>query len=372
MFRFLRRLRREFDWEEYVREHFTVKNTPSDELRICCFVCGEQEYKLYVNPRKATFICFKCDFSGKRFDLFDFVAKAEGISRYKAIEKLGRLYARLTPNDEDFSKELKYEFEDAEGDEPQPTNLYEALHSVDVLPHMPDGLERLESRTDETARFWDYLTGRGVTPQEIVAMSTYYSPATHLPVYDANKKYKGDLGNRVVYPIYGGNHELVSWQGRSIDPKCPKSDRYMTAPNSGLSKTLWPFVKPFGKHAVLVEGIYDCLAVRRVPKVSAYATFSKKVSRDQMLRLKFWGVEEITLFWDRRDALKEMKSAVEELHMNFKKVYVLWQRGWDKEQDAGNMLADSQGADKLKAALDDRVDTYDALEFAKWELSFDC
>jgi hypothetical protein len=89
-----------------------------------------------------------------------------------------------------------------------------------------------------------------------------------------------------------------------------------------------------------------------------------------MLLLKAWGIEEVTLFWDKRDAKKEMLQAIPELQMQFKKVYVCRMDDWPKEQDPGNLLADSEGSAKLMLTLNNKVDTYDALEFASWTLAF--
>lgn len=358
----LRKIPREFDWDSYVKEHHTVKYTPTDELRLCCFVCGDDKFKLYVNPAKRTFHCFKCSFSMKNHDVFDFVALTEGITRYQATAQLVREYARTTPDDVEWEEQVNrmVDGEDA------PERLITGIRSIE----MPAGLKQLTECTDESELWWQYLIDRGITPAEIKSMGMYYTPDRDFPVYDCNGKIRGDLAKRIVIPIYGGDHQLVSWQGRSVDPACPKAERYLSAPESDLAKTLWPYVKPYGKHVALVEGVFDCLAVRRIPQVSAYATFSKKVSLDQILRLRAWGVEEITLFWDKRDALPEMVRAVPELHMNFQKTYVSNMTGWPANLDAGNMLADPAGADKLKRALEDRVDTYDTLEYARWRLSF--
>lgn len=358
----VRRVKREFDWDSYVKEHYTVKYTPSDELRICCFVCGEDKFKLYVNPVKKTFCCFKCDFSMKNYDVIDFVAKTENLTRFQALQQLVREYARVTPPDEEWETQVKTGVSTEEVAQPRVP--------IKTLSGLPKGLVPLTETAEDSDLWWNYLIDRGLTHREISAMNIHYTPEKSLPVLDAAGKKRGDAAKRVIIPVYGGNHQLVSWQGRSIDPKCPKSDRYLTAPESDLSKTLWPYVKPFDKHAVLVEGIFDALAVRRVPNVSVYATFSKKISMEQILLLKSWGIEEITLFWDKRDAKPDMIRAVKELHMHFRRVYVLNMRNWPQEKDAGNMLADPQGAVTLKETLEDRVDTYDTLEFTKWQLVF--
>jgi DNA primase len=359
----LRKVKEEFDWDGYVREHHTVKWTPNNELRICCLVCGDDKYKLYVNPVKRLFNCFKCNFKSGNYDVFDFVSATEGITRFQAMGKLIREYAAVTPEDGELEKQLMAGFAEEEVE-----SLQDRFDSIKTLDSLPKDLVPLTGCNEESEPFWNYLVGRGLTPKEIVAIQAHYSPKSFHPVFDSNGKLRGNLTNRVVVPVYGGQNKLVSWQGRSIDSD--DDMKYLTAPESELSKTLWPFVKPHDKHAVLVEGVYDCLAVRRIPGVSAYATFTKKISIDQMLRLRMWGIEEVTLFWDKKDAKREMERAIPELLMHFKKVYVLRLKDWPTNTDAGNMLADSAGTDKLKAALQDRVDIYDALEFAKWKIEF--
>lgn len=353
------RVKTEFQWAIYVQEHHAVKPTPSAELRINCPSCHDDKYKLYVNPDKGVFHCFKCTFSSKHNDVFDFVALTEGITRYQAIHQLVREYSRVTPDDEDVPGMLQ-----ATSEEVAPKV------SIKTLSGMPAGLKKLTERTEEGADFWDYLISRGITPAEIRALGTMYTPEFTLPVIDSKGKRRGDLADRVVFPVYGGKHELVSWQSRTIDPNYARGDKYMAAPESEMAKTVWPYVPPYGKHVVIVEGIFDCLAVRRIPEVSAYATFSKKISLEQMQCLQRWGVEEVTLFWDKKDAKREMIDAIPDLLMMFKRVYVCNMTDWPANVDAGNMLADPQGTDKLKKALADRVDTYDTLEFTTWKLKF--
>lgn len=356
------RIQDEFEWEEYLRDHFQVKNTPSDELRVCCFVCGESGFKLYVNPVKKKFNCFKCSFSSGKFDTFDFVSKAENIPRHKAVKRLLQEYSRTTPDDPLFVfKQITEEQQEAETKAP-------TITPIKIIAGLPPGSQLLSSRTEVSAPFWDYLINRGLTENEIRAVRFHFIPEASCVVYDSKNKRRGDVGRRVLVPIYGGHNELVSWQCRVIEPDYPGHDKYLTAPESELAKTLWPYVPPYGTHAVLVEGVLDALSVRRIPEVSAYATFTKKISIEQILRLKSWGVEEVTVFWDRRDARKEIIRAVPELHMHFRKVYVSNMTGWPANKDAGNMLAEPDGADKLKLALEDRVDTYDPLEYSRWQL----
>jgi DNA primase len=357
------RVQSEFDWDDYVRGNFDVKNTSGDELRLCCFACGDTKFKLYVNPVKQKFNCFKCEFSSRKYDTFDFVSKAENIPRSKAISRLVREYAQTTPDDPMFfiRQQEEQELLASQASVPSP---------IKSISRLPKDAIPLTERTEESAKFWDYLISRGITEREIKAVRFHYIPKASSVLFDSKRKRRGDIGNRLLIPIYGGDNELVSWQARVIDPNYPGHDKYLAAPDSELAKTLWPYVRPAGKRAVLVEGILDSLSCRRVPELASYATFSKKISLEQMLRLKAWGVEEIVVFWDKKDAKNEILKAIPDLQMYFKRVYVSRMTNWPSEKDPGNMLAELHGADKIKEALEDLVDTYDSLEFCKWQLTW--
>lgn len=355
-----RRIRELFDWESYVHEHHQVKTTASSEMRIDCINCIDRKKKLYINPDKGVFYCHKCNFNSKNYDVFDFVSKTEGITRFQAMTKVIREYSETTPDEDELEDQLQGS---------RSTDRSSAVTPIKTLDRMPEGLYKLEDITPKNAKFWKYLVDRGLTKEEILSVGFNYTPLASLPVYGSNGKYRGDLADRVVVPIYGGNNSLVSWQGRSIRPG--ERMKYLSAPETEMAKTVWPYVPPHNNKAVLVEGIYDAIAVRRLPKVSAYATFTKKISLEQMLRLKSWGVEEVTVFWDKSDASKDMVRAVAELVLHFKKVYVSWMRGWASCDDAGSMLADPAGAGKIEKALADVVDTSNDLEFVRWQLMAD-
>jgi DNA primase len=355
-----RRLKDEFDWDSYVRQTHDVKDTTSRELRICCFACGDTNFKLYVNPEKKQWICFKCSYSSKTHDLFDFVSRSENISRFAAIKRIAREYSFTTPLDEQMGENLNV----------ATVVTHTPTPSVRYLESMPKDLIPLKTRTEASAKFWDYLISRGLTPSEICAINVYYSPLENHIVYDSKGNRKGDIADRVIWPIYGGDHRLVSWQGRMILPAGPKDMKFLTAPESDLSKTLWPYVKPQTKRAFLCEGVLDALSYRRVQGVDVYATFTKKISETQIQVLKSWGITDIVVMWDKKDSRREIKSAIPELKMQFSNVYVSNMAGIPATTDAGALLLDPEGPTKLKAATEDLVNTYDDLAYARWELTF--
>lgn len=348
-----------FEWEDYLEANLSIKRTSGEEIRACCFVCGDTKHRLYVNPVKGKWNCFKCGFTSGKFDVFDFVAKLENIPRHRAIARLLQEYKRTTPDDPMFDILAKRKEEEVFA-LPEKTPI--------KLAKLPQSAKLIDPVTHKNA--YDYLIDRGLTPQEIMAVCAHFVPEKSCPVLDTKGNMRGDVGMRIVFPVYGGDNDLVSWQARTIDPEYTRHDKYLVCPESEIVRTLWPYVPPTGTHAVLTEGILDALAVRRVPGMNSYATFSKKISVDQIYVLKTWGVKTITVFWDRKDAKREIIKAAKELLMHFDKVFVCRMTAWPKNKDAGNMLVDPKGSDILQQALVDCLDVTDSLEYAKWQISW--
>ena len=349
----LRKIRQSFEWADYVESRFSVKPATNDELRINCFMCGDRNHKLYVNPVKRKFNCFKCGFSTRTHDVFDFVAEAEGLTRGQATMKLLREYKPVTPAN--YEEALHGALDEA----PEPEKAFK----IAQISGLPDAAVTL---TPALAEFWDYLIGRGLTPHEITnVLQTSVVVEKNYLIYDHQQRVRGNIGRRILWPIYGGNNKMVSWMARAIDND--DSLKYLNCPDTDLNSTLWPYAKPFGDTVVLVEGVLDALAARRVPQMSAYATFGKAVSSNQMKLLEAWGVKKVSLAWDKKDAKKEMLKAVEELRLRFD-THVALQTTWPKEMDCGDCLQRADGVEYL-LTLQSETASVDSMEYLKWRMT---
>lgn len=354
----LRHIRKTFDWQEYVETHYSVKYANSDrELRICCPSCNENKYKLYVNPEKKVFHCFKCDFSCKnQKDVFDFVSITENINRNAAILKLLHEYTPVTP--EDMEAALSGELDAV------PENIPRFRH--DYIESLPKEAIALSSSSPDNP-FWKYLKNRGLTDYEIERLLNAHAVfSENCNILNSKGKICGNIGRRVLWPIYGGTHKLVSWQSRCIEDYV-KTNKYLNAPETDLSKTLWPYVPPFKNSTViLTEGVLDAIALRRLPReYSGYATFSKHISKHQVELLQTWGVTKIILFWDP-DAKKDIKNTTNLLKLYFN-VKVPSFTGWEKERDCGSCLASPNGIDYIVQAVKNSIEV-DSLDFIRWEI----
>jgi DNA primase len=354
----LRYIRKNFEWRPYVEQHYDIKYAGEHELRVNCPNCDDRKHKLYINEEKKVFHCFKCDFTTRKgaFDVFDFVAITEGLTKKQAIAKLITEYKPVTPEDLDAAISGMLDAV------PESTRKFKHPY----LTAMPSVAIKLTEDSSDTEPFWSYLRGRGLTTSEIVNVLQTYVVMDHSHVIVDHKGHrKGDIGRRILWPIYGGDNKLISWQARCFETA--DAVKYLNAPDTAIAATLWPYVPPHPSSTiVLCEGLLDAVALRRLPKTySAYATFSKHISQEQINLLTSWGVKSVILFWDL-DAKREVRSTVKKLQLHFE-LLVPYFADWPTKFDCGACLSDPLGLQYMQRAVD-RAIAVRSLEYLRWEL----
>lgn len=349
-------INKHFDWEAYTQEHYAFKPARQNtEMRIDCPYddCDDDKNKCYVNPGKRMFHCFKCGKGSRKGGCppVEFTMLTEDLKYLEAVKQLLADLSETAVEYDDIEEEVEHWDEEKE--------VYVARQDIRFIDGLPKEALRLQDYNSPIQKpFFKYLVGRGLTYKEIVGMQTHCVPKTEVEVRDAEGNYKGDIGKRVIWPIYGGNPVgLVSWDARETPMKEVGFSKYMKCPDADHAHTLWPYVPPYFDTAVLVEGILDCYAVRRIPKTSAYATFTKVISEQQIQLLKRWGVKTVILMWDKGDAMPQMKKAVEDLKLHFK-VFVASQAAFKGDTDPGDTLKMPEGVDLLRKAMKP-IDVYD-------------
>lgn len=355
--RVLRHIRTEFDYRSYLEATVPVRYSGNGELRINCPICYDEKFKCYVNDDKKYFNCFKCDFHTGNYDVFDLVASIEGLTRSQAMLRLSREYTQVAKTWEQIIASSRSI--DVEEDSPSEPSV---IRTIDSLPR--EAVPLSDKNDPDQARFWDYLLSRGFTEKEVSDVKAHCVPIKKCYIFDDNKRLRANIGNRILLPIYGGANKLVSWTARSIDGAEPK---YLNAPDSEATRTVWPYVPARGPQAVLVEGQIDALAIRR-GGFNTYATLGKKISYDQIDLLKQWGIMSVILFWDKKDAKKEMVKAIDTLKLHFDEVLVPDFEKWPSSIDAGDTLGMENGVELLRDLLVNNTINVNSLEFAKWQM----
>jgi hypothetical protein len=166
---------------------------------------------------------------------------------------------------------------------------------------------------------------------------------------DLDLKYK----NRIIFLIeeFGVCYGFV---GRSLEENPEK--RYLMNKGAKISNFLFGYDKIAGKGvstAILAEGIFDAIRINNFFEVSeggeffCLATFGKKISENQVRKLKKAGVENLFLAFDN-DAVLEIKKTGAKLLSKFNKIMVVDFKGGKDASDCND--------NELLEALESSVD----------------
>lgn len=146
-----------------------------------------------------------------------------------------------------------------------------------------------------------YLYRRGITDNDILKYNIGYTTS-------------GDYADRIIVPSYDENNQLNYFVGRTY------SGAFMKYKNPSASKDIVAFENyiNWNKPIVLVEGVFDAIAVKR----NAIPILGKTLSTKLMQRLVSNDVKDIYIALDR-DALKKALSYCEQFISMGKTVYLV-------------------------------------------------
>jgi len=265
-----------FDVAAYL-EKYSARRLQSDELLIRCPACGKD--KLTVNTQRRTWHCWVCEEfqidyqTGRRRavrgagGLLGLVAMLEGIGREQAAD--------LVRSQTGLLGEAAWM---RDGDSLPCKDGYNLPALPIILP--PPGAAPICGTLP-------YLQKRGILEEDVRAFGIFWCAS-------------GRYANRVVFPVYEGSR-MVYYQARAMWEPLP-GERFQKALNppavagmatAGEVLMNLDVARNFPRVAI-VEGPVDCIHAGP----SAVATFGKKISLFQMLKLRQAGVRAVDLMWD--------------------------------------------------------------------------
>lgn len=265
-----------FDLESYL-ERFAPVLAQRSEVVITCPVCGKN--KLVVNLEKQVWHCWVCEeyqlnLYGRRKavagagGLTDLIQLLEGCSREQALSIIADQSRHLFVDIQQIDSKLKIDpsIEVRFSNEMPPPEGWKSISCYESLP---------------------YLRERGITPQDVVDFGLFYCDV-------------GRYADRLIFPVWERG-VLVYWQARAMredvtDAKFRKTMNPDRLPGyASASEVLMNLdVARDYPRVALVEGPIDNIHVG----FSACATFGKKISMTQALKLRYAGVRAIDLMWD--------------------------------------------------------------------------
>lgn len=229
--------------EEWIESRLdsNIKHTNTrGEIHVCCPVCGETRYRLYINTENGLLYCHNCQFKGSLVNLVQYL---DGVNREKAEKLVKEISENLvTPyNVEGFVVDTLIK------------SFYKKPPVKRAIP-LPVEYQKFSKDFSEknllSKKAISYLKGRGITEKQILKHNMGICAA-------------GVYKNRVIIPIYLEG-TLKFWVARAISPneklkeKSPSNKEYQYS-KSEVIFNLDVAAKKYNS-VVISEGIFDALS----------------------------------------------------------------------------------------------------------------
>jgi len=298
------------DLVDIVSEVVLLKKTGKNYLGLCPFH-SEKTPSFTVSPEKQIFHCFGCSEGG---NVFSFLMKQEGISFPDAARSLARKYGIEIPitNLSSEQKRLNTERENLLG-----VNKAASAFFRQTL---------LKSSEGKSAKA--YLLSRRLTKKTIDDFHIGYAPLgwERLVNHFSQKKIPANLvektgliiskrsrggyydrfRNRIVFPIFNLNQQVIGFGGRVLDDALPK---YLNSPETPVfnkSRSLYGLNRAKKRcresdTVFIVEGYFDLLALHQHGIENTVATLGTGLTKEHIRLLKGF-VSKFYLVYDSDDS----------------------------------------------------------------------
>ena len=298
------------DIVEVISDYVMLKKTGKNYSGLCPFH-AEKDPSFTVSPSKQIFHCFGCNTGG---NVFNFLIKHDGLSFPEAVRMLGRRYGIEVPTRK-MSPAMRAQISERE--------KLLAINRIAVgyyhwnLKHATFGkavMEYLQNRSLEAEMIdmfqlgyardkWDglrnYLQIKRV-PENLLEKSGLVIPRK------SGSGYYDRFRERLIFPIYNPNKQVVGFGGRVLDTSLPK---YLNSPETPVynkSKNL------YGLHLArnrcretgilyIVEGYLDLIRMHQYDLKNAGATLGTALTSEHIDIIKGFA-EKIILVFDGDDA----------------------------------------------------------------------
>ena len=266
-------------------------NSTKKEFIATCPFCNRESH-FYINlsygkkGQPNAFHCKRCNEDGS---LYSFLEQVERLDLYDYSKESLSEFIGINFDDEDIADEEDLEIKTIK---------------------KPIGFKRLTNN--------EYLSSRGFTDFDFMK----YEIGT--------TKLSSKLRNYIIF-LVKENEQIKGYVGRCILPKEEIQQKNLLRYNNSrtaFSKTLFGFdevIQGMTKTVICVEGIFDknttdnVLGLNNSPEMKCVATFGKRLSKVQMIKLKNKGVRNLILIFDK-DAIIDMKKYCSEASLYFKKI----------------------------------------------------
>lgn len=261
-----------------------------------CPFHAEKTPSFSVSPDKQIFYCFGCHTGG---NVFSFLMQQDGLTFPEAVRAVAAKYAIEVP-DERLSPERKRQLSEKE-------KLYKLNEAASGY------FQRMLNDPSDGQKAMGYLLARGMTKKIMETHGLGYAPKRwdgilgYFGQYNVSPRlllktgliiprkdgsgYYDRFRDRVMFPIFNQNHQVIGFGGRVMGDETPK---YLNSPETVLyskRRSLYGIDK--AKTAArkegcifLVEGYFDVLALHLYGMENAVATLGTALTQQHVQLLK--------------------------------------------------------------------------------------
>jgi len=319
------------DIVDIVSESVLLKKAGKNYIGLCPFH-SEKTPSFTVSPDKQIFHCFGCSTGG---NVFSFLMKQEGFSFPEAARHLAKRYGVDVP-DRPLSPEQKKKIGERES-------------VLDINRRAGDFYHQtlLNSTAGQNAR--SYLSKRGISQKTIVEFKLGYARDgwDHLLRFFSNKRISSMLleksglilarknksghydrfRNRVIFPIFDVNLQVVGFGGRVLDDALPK---YLNSPETAIynkSRSLYGIHRAKDKcratgTVYIVEGYLDLLALHQHGIENSVATLGTALTADHVKLLTRYARRMILVYDSDEAGIRSAQRCIETFwkeHVDFRR-----------------------------------------------------
>ncbi len=298
------------DIVEVVSDYVLLKKTGKNYSGLCPFH-AEKDASFTVSPAKQIFHCFGCNTGG---NVFNFLIRHDGVSFPEAVRLLARRYGIDLPVRK-MSQAMREQISEREkllainrmAMEYYHWNLLHDSYGKQAMAYLkkramePSIIDRFQLGYARDS--WDGL--RNYLENKHVPMNLMEKSGLVIP-RKSGTGYYDRFRERIVFPIYNLNKQVVGFGGRVLDASLPK---YLNSPETPVyskSKLLYGLHLARNKcretrTVYIVEGYFDLLALHQYGVENAGATLGTALTTEHIHMLKGFA-EKVILLFDGDDA----------------------------------------------------------------------
>lgn len=344
-------IRNRLDFKSLVERYVPLRPAGKGRWKGLCPFHNEKTPSFYVDEAKGMFYCFGCKAGG---DAFKFVQMIEGVDFREALEKLAQETGVELP-------------ERAPGRKPSKDLIEVNRLALAYFQKNLTGsaLEYLKGRGlgDETIdtyalgfapKSWDgllrYLQQHGVSPELALRAGV---------VAAKDGRYYDRLRDRVVFPIRDPMGRVVAFTGRAIS--AGDTPKYLNTPESDVFKKTdllygYPEARKAireNKRAIVVEGLFDVLALAQMGWRETVAVLGSSLSQSQARLLERAEASRLYLAFDADEAGR--KATLAGLDVGVARRFLTYAVLLPEGRDPGDLLTDPEGKKAFAAALEEAL-----------------